>query len=236
MRWWYGISFKKKWPHWSSNHYLHAPPQRPSTNERPKKARTNYRTYSSRGCVCMNFGIIDRSSIFLPIPSYWTTVVYSVGGMGMNIFDLSIIPKFIHILPVLYNRAVISAGLFWFLICWASKIRQKGKKSLIFWPKNPDHYWVHVTRYCVEDFFFQMLSRIDLCYFAKFIQISKRNFHLKFLMCIWPLFFFFFQGFTRAHIFCEITMKNAKQWYKFCCQIRSRSRLDRPHSCVSCKK
>ena len=96
------------------------------------------------------------------------------GGMGMNIFDLSIIPKFIHILPVLYNRAVISAGLFWFLICWASKIRQKGKKSLIFWPKNLDHYWVHVTRYCVEDFFFQMLSRIDLCYFAKFIQISKR--------------------------------------------------------------
>ena len=154
MRWWYGISFKKKWPHWSSNHYLHAPPQRPSTNERPKKARTNYRTYSSRGCVCMNFGIIDWSSIFQPIPSYWTTVVYSVGGMGMNIFDLSIIPKFIHILPVLYNRAVISAGLFWFLICWASKIRQKGKKSLIFWPKNPDHYWVHVTCYCVEDFFF----------------------------------------------------------------------------------
>ena len=75
------------------------------------------------------------------------------GGMGMNIFDLSIIPKFIHILPVLYNHGVISAGLFWFLICWASKIRQKGKKSLIFWPKNPDHYWVHVTRYCVEDFF-----------------------------------------------------------------------------------
>ena len=37
--------------------------------------------------------------------------------MGMNIFDLSIIPKFIHILPVLYNHAVISAGLFWFLIC-----------------------------------------------------------------------------------------------------------------------
>ena len=116
------------------------------------------------------------------------------------------------------------------------KLGKKGRKVSFFGPK------IQITIECMllvtvlKIFFFQMLSRIDLCYFAKFIQISKRNFHLKFLMCIWPLFFFFFQGFTRAHIFCEITMKNAKQWYKFCCQIRSRSRLDRPHSCVSCKK
>ena len=116
------------------------------------------------------------------------------------------------------------------------KFDKKGRKVSFFGPKILITIFSAWYSLMCWRFFFQMFRRIDLCYFAKFIQISKRNFHLKFLMCTWPLFFFFFQGFTRAHIFCEITMKNAKQWYKFCCQIRSRSRLDRPHSCVSCKK